>query len=91
MKIVNKKRFIAVTITILFIIIGALQTIKAKTVDYVIIDYQVEKGNTLWQIAEENKQKGTDTRKYIQDIKQLNNMKNFNITTGQIIKIKKSI
>lgn len=52
------------------------------------IDYTVSKGETLWSIAEEYKEKNEDIRQYIYEIKKLNNMKNSNIYENKIIKIK---
>lgn len=91
MRIVNRTRFITSIAILILIILGLAYTTNAKANKYIIEDYQVVEGNTLWQIAEDNKEEGSDTRKYIHELKELNNLKDCNIIAGQIIKIKKSI
>ena len=46
--------------------------------------YTVTKGDTLWQIAAEYKPHGTDIRKYIYNIKQMNEI-GANLQPGQTI------
>ena len=89
MRIVNKTRFITSIAILFLIILESVCTTNAKADNYIIEDYQVVEGKTLWQIAEENKEEGTDTRKYIHEIKNLNNLRDCNIIAGQTIKIKK--
>lgn len=49
-------------------------------------DYIVSSGETLWDIAEENKKEGTDTREYVYNLRKLNNIDCI-IYEGQVIKI----
>lgn len=47
----------------------------------------VEKGDTLWNIAENNCKNNSDTRKNIYYIRKTNNLSSANIRPGQEIKI----
>jgi len=91
-RIVNYKRFITSLTVLLIALMSLFNIVLAKQEDnYIISEYTVEAGNTLWQIASKNKEKSEDIRQYIHDIKNLNNLKDYNIIAGQTIKIKKSI
>ena len=92
MKIVNKYKFIRATTTVIFLL-GMIFNIALAKEDkkYVLEEYTVTAGNTLWQIAEDNKEEGTDTRDFIQELKELNNLQDATIYAGQTIKIKKTI
>jgi len=48
---------------------------------------EVKPGDTLWQIASEHMNKGTDIRKLIYEIKAINSMDDSVIFPGQLIKI----
>lgn len=92
MRIVNKGKFIrsiSIMIFILFVIFNI--TFAKSEAEYIIEEYQVEEGQTLWGIAYENKSEDEDIRQYIYDIRELNDLKDCNIKVGQILQIKKSI
>ena len=55
----------------------------ATAVHYELVD--VNKGDTLWTIAEEYNTKFDDVRDYIEVIKEFNNMKGSNIRSGESI------
>ena len=46
---------------------------------------QVQKGDTLWEIAEEYKMDGTDTEQMVDEIMEVNGLKNTNVRTGESI------
>ena len=50
-------------------------------------DYTVSAGQTLWDIAEENKQDGQDVREYVYNLRKLNNIDDCIIYEGQVLKI----
>lgn len=50
-------------------------------------DIEIEDGQTLWQIAESEFGKNSDIRKYVYQIKKINNIESSNIVPGQIIKV----
>lgn len=88
-RIVNYKRFITSVTVLLIATISLFNIALAKQEDnYIISEYTVEAGNTLWQIASENKAKNEDIRQYIEDIKQLNQMTSTDIYKGQTLLIK---
>lgn len=78
---------IMVVIAIIFYA-GLVSVIKALSKEPIITeDYVVTAGQTLWDIALENKKEGTDTREYVYQLRQLNNINDCIITPGQKIKI----
>ena len=46
---------------------------------------QVQKGDTIWEIAEEYKMDGEDIEHMIDEIMELNGMKNANVRAGESI------
>ena len=46
---------------------------------------QVEKGESLWEIAEEYKMDGADTEQMVDEIMEVNGLKNTNIRAGESI------
>ena len=86
MKIVNKKKFIRTTIILLAIIIALLSKVIAKEEEE-LAEYTITTGDTLWTIAQENKQEGEDTREYVYKIQKINNLFNQGLSEGQVIKI----
>lgn len=92
LRITNYKRFITSVTVLLVLVISLFNMVFASNEEgYAINEYTVIAGDTLWQIAEENKAEGTDIRKYIYELKELNNLKDCNIIAGQTIKIKKAM
>ncbi|MFZ5639152.1 MAG: cell division suppressor protein YneA [Bacillota bacterium] len=47
----------------------------------------VKKGDTIWEIARDNKNGGTDIEEVIYAIKQANKIKNSGLYPGQVIKV----
>lgn len=92
MKITNKFKFIrAVTLGIFLISVLFNMTLAKGEKQYIVEEYTVIAGDTLWKIAEENKEEGTDTRVFIQELKGLNGLQDAKIYAGQTLKIKKTI
>lgn len=85
------KKLIKVVIVII-ILLGIIFTTKAliekafKEEPIHTEDYIVSDGQTLWDIAEENKKEGTDIREYVYNLRKLNNIDCI-IYPGQTIKI----
>ena len=84
MKIKNKKRFILFITLLTLVIIMSFKSVSAKE-NVIIEDYTVTAGDTLWSIACENAD--GDVRKYIYDLKELNNLSDCMIYENQVIKI----
>lgn len=89
-RIVNKFKFIRSMTILIFLLIAMFNVSIAKSnqEETQIIEYTVSSGQTLWDIAAEHKADDEDIRKYIYDIKKLNNMTDSTIYPGQTIKIK---
>lgn len=89
MRIKNKVKFIRSIAILIFLLIALFKTSIAKTnSEAEIIDYTINKGETLWNIAKEYTPDNKDIRQTIYEIKQLNNMTDSTIYPGQTIKIK---
>lgn len=50
-------------------------------------EYEVAEGDTLWEIALRTLPDGVDTRRYIFEIRQANNLDSSFIKTGQVLRI----
>ena len=91
MKIVNKKKFIRFICILATLIVSttyiAHTTQNDWTTNCTITEIYVTPGDTLWEIAEEHKPNGIDTREYIYEIKRLNNMSTSDIHEGDAITI----
>lgn len=95
MKIVNLKKFIrSVIVLLIFIfiisILFAKSTLSYKQVEYVSV--YVDYGDTLWKIAETQKEindyyKKRDIRDIISDIKKVNNLNSSDLYVAQELKI----
>lgn len=97
MKIINFKKFIRITIVLIYIISLILIILSNTTYSKCNVSYKTEyvvHGETLWSIAQregkynkyyENK----DVRKIVYDLKRINNFSNSNLKEGQEIKIPK--
>lgn len=91
MKIKNIKkfiRFIFVTILMIFAIIMLINnvTLSHKEIEYKVI--YVSQGDTLWDIAKSNQKfneyyKNKDIRYIVDNLKEINNLKNSNININQ--------
>lgn len=94
MKIVNRKKFIrSVFIVILMIFVLSFILVKS-CFSYSKEEYKtlyVQSGDTLWSIASKLQKttyyKGKDIRLIIDDIKEINNLNNSNISINQELKI----
>ncbi len=75
---------IFVSILFIFVVIIPKQIVQADATIYE--EYVVEKGDTLWNIASENKKVGQDVREYIYELQELNNI-DCDLQIGQVIKI----
>ena len=81
------------TLIALAFILGILASIKtfSKIVfgseRFETEDYVVSANQTLWNIAEEKKKPGTDTREYVYELRKLNGIDDCIIYPGQVIKI----
>lgn len=84
MKIVNKKRFITSITIMLLIVISVFNLCFAKS-EMITEDYVVSAGDTIWSIACENAD--GDIRKYIYELREINNLNDCMIYPGQVIKI----
>lgn len=94
-KIVNKNKFIKSMIVLVLILLGILfvitNTSYSNSGENYKIDY-VAKGETLWQIAENEIKdnpyfKSQDIRNVILEIKKLNHMSTSDLSEGMEIKI----
>ncbi len=93
-KIINQKKFIRSIIILLVILLLALLGIK-KTYSKTEITYRedyIVKGDTLWSIAEKEIEKNDyyknkDIREVMYELKELNQIKNGDLTIGQKIRI----
>ena len=77
---------IAGLITLAILIFSILSTCKADT-PLTRIEYRVQAGDALWDIAEEYAPKGTNLDEYIYDLKKQNGLKNCNICPGMVLEI----
>lgn len=91
MRIINKRKFIKSTLTLIIIVISIIilvNTIINKT-EYTekYKTIYISEDETLWSIAEEYKKPNQDIREYIYEIKKLNNMESATIYEGQELTI----
>ncbi|MDK2920105.1 MAG: hypothetical protein PWQ37_2838 [Candidatus Petromonas sp.] len=91
--IVNKKRFILSTTLLLMILFTLIMSIYAlinrvegyEGMQY--IEISVKDGDTVWDLARKYTSNDKDVRKSIYKISKINNLNNYHIFPGQIIKI----
>lgn len=85
----NYSKFLAITVIILSIILLiSVLSFKAMTEKEIYYkDIEIKNGQTLWQIAESEFGSDSNIRKYVYQIKQINNLKNSILSPGQVIKI----
>ncbi len=84
MKIVNKKRFITFITVSILLLISIFNLCFAKS-EVITEDYTVTQGDTLWKVACENT--SGDVRKYIHELRKINDLDDCIIYPGQVIKI----
>lgn len=91
--IVNRKKFFAfvlTTILISILIVFALfnkNNVYSSEYESRYVEIKIEKGDTLWTIALENKPQKYDTRKMVYEIMRFNDLTEEYIYPGDIIKI----
>jgi LysM repeat protein len=84
---INKILVISVIILSIILIISVL-SFKAMTKKEIYYkNIEIKNGQTLWQIAESEFGKESNIRKNVYQIKKINNLKNSNLSPGQIIKV----
>lgn len=83
----NKKRFLVFLACIGIIFMSALSVVNAYSYKEITpVNVVVREGDTLWEIAEKYGD-GGDIRKYIYEIKKLNNMKDSEIIAGMVLQV----
>lgn len=91
--IVNRRRFtifMTVFMTFVFMFIFSIGAMINKVEGYAFPTYKeviVSEGDTIWSIAKVHKSSNEDIRKVIHDIGSLNDLDDYQIHPGQIIKI----
>lgn len=91
LKITNKKRFcgtVAAALIATVCITAAATCGTASPEKGTYKEYAVKPGDTLWSIAAEHCPKGTDKRRYIFEITELNQIESCIIRCGDTIKLK---
>lgn len=88
MIIKNKFKFIR-SITIIVFLLSILYSTSIARIDKEeeTTLYTVNKGDTLWTIAQEYKADNKDITQYIYELKKINNITNSNIYDGQTLEI----
>ncbi|MFZ5354208.1 MAG: cell division suppressor protein YneA [Bacillota bacterium] len=87
-KIINRFRFFTFLVIISIAISVILFTVIADAKEYNshdTIQVTVERGDTLWGLAEKYAADNMDLRDYINDVIQINELKTANIMPGQVI------
>lgn len=88
-KNVNYSKLLVITvITLSIILLISFLSFKAMTEKEIYYkDIEIKNGQTLWQIVESEFGSDINIRKYVYQIKQINNLENSKLTPGQVIKI----
>lgn len=92
-RIVSFKRFLLSILSIftMVVLITAMFLNDGKAYSSVYEEkynkVKIKEGDTIWEIALENKPKNYDIRKMVLDIVELNNLEKRNIYPGDIIKV----
>ncbi|MDE5831067.1 MAG: LysM peptidoglycan-binding domain-containing protein [Clostridia bacterium] len=95
MVIKSKKKLIRSTFVIIGLTIGLVLIMTGKTFSHQDLTYKkvaVVSGDTLWEIAKEEKEnndyyKDNDIRDIIANIKMVNNLKSSSLTVDQVLEI----
>ncbi|MCF8002122.1 MAG: LysM peptidoglycan-binding domain-containing protein [Halanaerobiales bacterium] len=82
-------KLLVLTVIILsMILLISVLSFKAMTEKEIYYkDIEIKNGQTLWQIAESEFGSDSNIRKYVYQIKQINNLNDSNLSPGQIIKV----
>ena len=87
-KIKDMNKFKVFCFVTVLVVLTILQVKSIYSYNYPAIkSVVVVSGETLWDIARDNKAQGEDTRKYISKIETLNKIAAQDIKEGQVIKI----
>ena len=83
---IRKNTFVLLTMALILclgtFVMGGEKGVQTKTYYECV---QVQKGDTIWEIAEEYKMDGTDTEQMVDEIMEVNGLKNTNVRTGESI------
>ena len=83
---IRKNTFLLLTMALILCLgtfaMGGEKEVQTKTYYECV---QVQKGDTIWEIAEEYKMDGEDIEHMIDEIMELNGMKNANVRAGESI------
>ena len=83
---IRKNTFVLLTMALILCLgtfaMGGEKGVQTKTYYECV---QVQKGDTIWEIAEEYKMEGEDTEQMVDTIMELNGMKNTNVRSGESI------
>ena len=83
---IRKNTFVLLTMALILCLgtfaMGGEKGVQKKTYYECV---QVQKGDTLWEIAEEYKMDGTDTEQMVESILEVNGLKNTNVRAGESI------
>ncbi|WP_432664911.1 LysM peptidoglycan-binding domain-containing protein [Wukongibacter baidiensis] len=93
LRIVNRKRFMlsmTVIMITLFFLVSNVFAIVNRAEGYEEPKYKevvVKNGDTIWELAREHGPKKVDVRKTVHEMGRINNLHNYDVFPGQIVKI----
>lgn len=83
---IRKNTFVLLTMALVLCLgtlaMGGEKGVQTKTYYECVV---MQKGDTLWEIAEEYKMDGTDTEQMVESILEVNGLKNTNVRAGESI------
>ena len=83
---IRKNTFVLLTMALILCLgtlaMGGEKGVQTKTYYECV---QVQRGDTIWKIAEEYKMEGEDTERMVDEILQVNGLKNTNVRAGESI------
>lgn len=83
---IRKNTFVLLTMALILCLgtfaMGGEKGVQTKTYYECV---QVQKGDSIWEIAEEYKMDGTDTEQMVDEILEVNGLKNTNVRAGESI------
>lgn len=95
-RIKSKFRFITSIIVIMGIFMGTVGMITGINISTALTkpeykEIQIDSGDTLWKIAQEYKNKDTDTRKAVYELCKTNNIEASDLYPGMIISVPENL
>ncbi|NOU96960.1 LysM peptidoglycan-binding domain-containing protein [Paenibacillus sp. LMG 31456] len=66
---------------------GDQDALAASSSSHIKQTFEIEKGDTLWKIANQHAPKGQDVREYMYEIKLLNGLKSNLLQEGQLLQL----